>query len=75
MSTYINANFVAGALGNPNQYIAAQGPLKDTEWDFWRMIWEQRSNVIIMTTGLVEKDRQKCHPYWPREEGESMECK
>jgi len=75
VSTYINANFVAGALGNPNQYIAAQGPLQDTAWDFWRMVWEQRSNVIIMTTGLVEGDRNKCFPYWPQEEGEMMQCK
>eukprot|EP00038_Savillea_parva_P019002 m.26123 g.26123 ORF g.26123 m.26123 type:complete len:1624 (+) comp4292_c0_seq2:1079-5950(+) len=75
VTTYTNANFVAGALGNPNQYIACQGPLRETMWDFWRMVWEQRSNVIIMTTGLVEKDRQKCYPYWPQKEGEHLECK
>lgn len=68
---YINANFVTGASGDPNTYIATQGPKPETAYDFWRMVWEQRTHVIIMTTGLVEGNVNKCHQYWPSENDEN----
>nr|XP_034336382.1 tyrosine-protein phosphatase non-receptor type ptp-2-like [Crassostrea gigas] len=49
--------------------IATQGCLSETVGDFWRMVWQERSQVIVMATKAVEDDRVKVSRYWC-EEGE-----
>ncbi|XP_044015299.1 tyrosine-protein phosphatase non-receptor type 4 isoform X2 [Aphidius gifuensis] len=67
-SDYINANYVNMEIpgsGIINRYIATQGPLSSTVADFWQMILEAGSTLVVMLTTLVERGRTKCHQYWP----------
>uniref|UniRef100_A0A673ARR2 protein-tyrosine-phosphatase n=1 Tax=Sphaeramia orbicularis TaxID=375764 RepID=A0A673ARR2_9TELE len=64
-SDYINANYVRVSLQNQKVYIATQGCLATTVNDFWQMVWQENTRVIVMTTREVEKGRNKCVPYWP----------
>ncbi|KAM4562639.1 tyrosine-protein phosphatase non-receptor type 7-like isoform 2-T5 [Odontesthes bonariensis] len=62
---YINANFIRGYKGAPKAYIATQGPMLHTVGDFWDMVWQERSSIIVMVTRLKENN-EKCEPYWPQ---------
>ncbi|XP_058871548.1 receptor-type tyrosine-protein phosphatase mu-like isoform X2 [Acipenser ruthenus] len=63
-SDYINANYIDG-YHRPNHYISTQGPMQETVYDFWRMVWQENTASIVMVTNLVEVGRVKCCKYWP----------
>uniref|UniRef100_A0A3Q2E5B6 protein-tyrosine-phosphatase n=1 Tax=Cyprinodon variegatus TaxID=28743 RepID=A0A3Q2E5B6_CYPVA len=67
---YINASFIDG-FKEPKKYIAAQGPKDETVSDFWRMVWEQQSSIIVMVTRCEEGSRIKCAQYWPSPDRET----
>lgn len=72
-----NHNSSNGSSGsNPNTrktYIATQGPKDETVADFWWMIWQENSKVIVMTTKEVERGKSKCARYWPEKPLESKD--
>lgn len=49
---------------NPS-YIAAQGPLMHTTNDFWQMVWEEESVVIVSLCRTIEYGSAKCYQFWP----------
>ncbi|XP_022255419.1 receptor-type tyrosine-protein phosphatase S-like, partial [Limulus polyphemus] len=65
-SDYINASYIDSML-KPNAYIATQGPNETTVVDFWRMVWEQNTYVIVMLTKVFDFIRVMCVQYWPSE--------
>ncbi len=66
-SDYINASLLTSKEASvpPWSYIATQGPLANTTAQFWQMVLEQRSAVIVMLTRAHEKQVEKCFQYFP----------
>src|SRR5690606_37332504 len=51
VESYINACVMQPLLpGCTQRYLAAQAPLPNTICDFWRMVWDQGSELIVMLT-------------------------
>ncbi|KAG2462062.1 PTN5 phosphatase, partial [Polypterus senegalus] len=55
-----------GYGGEEKVYIATQGPTVNTVSDFWRMVWQEQSPIIVMITNIEEKN-EKCTEYWPED--------
>uniref|UniRef100_A0A8P4K762 protein-tyrosine-phosphatase n=1 Tax=Dicentrarchus labrax TaxID=13489 RepID=A0A8P4K762_DICLA len=67
-SDYINANYVDVSDTHTHthtQFAFFKGPMQETVYDFWRMIWQENTAAIVMVTNLVEVGRVKCCKYWP----------
>uniref|UniRef100_A0A8C5Q440 protein-tyrosine-phosphatase n=1 Tax=Leptobrachium leishanense TaxID=445787 RepID=A0A8C5Q440_9ANUR len=60
-SDYINGNYIDQLI----VYFLFTGPMQETVYDFWRMVWHENTASIVMVTNLVEVGRVKCCKYWP----------
>ncbi|KAK0394530.1 hypothetical protein QR680_000793 [Steinernema hermaphroditum] len=82
---YINASLIQMLptqypefAGLNRKYISTQGCLSSTVHDFWRMMWQTNSRVIVMTTKEYERGRvgdkmqEKCYRYWPQPGGSEV---
>ncbi|XP_078196874.1 tyrosine-protein phosphatase non-receptor type 5 isoform X13 [Callithrix jacchus] len=67
LSSYINANYIRGYGGEEKVYIATQGPIVSTVADFWHMVWQEHTPIIVMITNIEEMN-EKCTEYWPEEQ-------
>ncbi|XP_069383203.1 tyrosine-protein phosphatase non-receptor type 11b isoform X2 [Paralichthys olivaceus] len=70
-SDYINANYIRSLYDEGRHmedckfFIATQGCLQNTVNDFWKMVYQENTHVIVMTTKEIERGRNKCVRYWP----------
>lgn len=53
-----------GYKGASRAYIATQGPMLHTIGDFWDMVWQERSSIIVMVTRL--KENNEVRNLWSR---------
>ncbi|GJQ11413.1 hypothetical protein GpartN1_g3204.t1 [Galdieria partita] len=66
---YLNASRISNIFPEDDRvYIATQAPLKSCTKDFWHMVLQEESNIIVMATSLVERGISKCDIYWPTKE-------
>ncbi|CEF59274.1 Tyrosine-protein phosphatase non-receptor type 6 [Strongyloides ratti] len=72
MNDYINGNYIEilsyefPDLACINKhYISTQGCLPNTINDFWEMVWQEESHIIVMVTKEIERMKIKCTRYWP----------
>ena len=62
---YINASPIN--IGKKEKYfISTKGPKPETIEDFWTMVYENNSNVIVMLCNVTEGGRIKCENYWEK---------
>ena len=39
--------------------------MKNTVVDFWRLVWQEHPQIIVMVANLIEGGKSKCEQYWP----------
>ena len=61
---YINASRLNDEYLD-RSWIVTQGPMDHTVEDFWQMVWQEDTRLIVMLTKTFEVVRLMCSQYWP----------
>ncbi|VDM48801.1 unnamed protein product [Toxocara canis] len=69
---YIHANYVDTPLKD-HRFICTQGPTTTSITDFWRMVWQEHVQFIIMLSNFEENGREKCAHYFPEKSGATIQ--
>ncbi|KAG4436811.1 hypothetical protein IFR05_007701 [Cadophora sp. M221] len=70
--SYVNASPIN--LGRTNEtFIATQGPESSIDGAglFWRMLWQEKCEVVVMLTPIFERGQERCGVYYPEAPGET----
>ena len=67
---YINANRIEGIYDFNTNFIATQAPLESTFEEFYEMLWQEKTNLIITLANLVEDGKAKMSQFWPKNKKE-----
>ena len=63
---YINASYIRDHSGKFS-WIVTQGPKDNTIEDFWQLVWQEKSPIIVMLTRTYEMIQLLCSQYWPKD--------
>lgn len=59
--------------GRYHRFIASQAPFKEVIHHFWKMIWENQVDQVVMLTELADTpDQEASASYWPENEQEPL---
>lgn len=74
--TEMSASYIQLAQQGDDRYhrfIASQAPFRHNIYLFWKMIWENQMDQVVMLTEIAEKpNHEKCAPYWPENENDPL---
>lgn len=42
--------------------------MKNQVPDIWKLVWQERPQIMVMITNLTEAGKGKCEQYWPSSE-------
>ena len=62
---YVNATRLKTEEYLDRSWIVTQGPMDHTLQDFWQLIWQEDTRLIVMLTKTFEVVRLMCSQYWP----------
>lgn len=54
---FINASWIHSEIKGKPRMIATQGPVPESVGHFWRMVFQERSPLIVMLCNIKEHDR------------------